>query len=154
MALRLVFTSYDYIYLPNGRWVEGDSFATDDTTYVFTYYQSSGSPYPSAIYPSWGMVPQGSSVIPLKEADMYLITSNNYNPVTGNVCIPSVLNGQTIRIYDIGNYLSTTQLSFTVANGAKIEGSTPKVYSTNGLIKFLYYHASSWGNAIADFIAI
>ena len=32
MALRLVFTSYDYIYLPNGRWVEGNSFALDDTT--------------------------------------------------------------------------------------------------------------------------
>ncbi len=48
---------------------------SDNTTYVFTYFQTGGNPY-NALYPSWYMDIRTDNKIPLKNASMYMINSN------------------------------------------------------------------------------
>ena len=41
--------------------------------------------------------------------------------------------GQIIRIYDIGQNQSISQISVSASDGSIVDGSTTKVYNSNGL---------------------
>ena len=141
MMYRFVGTS---MYTPTSAWITNDSIPDDNSTYVFTYYQSAGNAYSYGTYPSWSIVKQGTNTIPLKDADVYLIYTNSYRSFTTSVSIPSVPIGQTIRFYDLGNNLSYTSISVTSADGANIEGSSPKLYNTSSLNRQLLFTGNNF----------
>ena len=136
MMYRFVGTS---MYTPTSAWITNDSVPDDNSTYVFTYYQSAGNAYSYGTYPSWSIVKQGSNVIPMKDADIYLLATTAYHSITASMSIQAVPVGQTMRFYDIGQNLSTTQISVISYDGSTVDGSSTKSYSTNGLNRQLLF---------------
>jgi hypothetical protein len=134
------------MYTASSAWISNDSIPDDNSTYLITYYQTANNPYVSAVYPSWYIVKQGSNTIPMKDADIYLLATNNYHSIVANMVIQQVPIGQNIRFYDIGNNLSTTTISVTSYDGSTIDGASTKPYTTNSLNKQLLYIS---GNFIA-----
>ena len=124
LMYRFVGTS---MYTSTSAWITNDSIPDDNSTYVFTYYQSAGNPY-TTLYPSWSIVKQASNVIPMKDADAYILYTTPYHAITANLQLQYNILGHCIQIIDYGANLSTQQISLTSSSGAYIDGFLTKVY--------------------------
>lgn len=118
-------------------------FLSNNTTYLFTYYQNIAQPYYTTQI-------VGGNIAQLKgngNIDIYLLYTNNYHSITANLGLPfPVVNGQTFWIKDVNGFINTTKIQLCSTGSNLINGQGLYTYSNSGLSQqFVYLGGTSSG---------
>ena len=140
MIQKIIFDTNNYIYTDYGVGSTGGITITVNTTNKMICYPTSGNPF-GINYPSYIMVPETYHVIPLNQnIDCFILHTTPTYTSTAYLCVPEIVNGQTIILKDYNSFLNKTNVQLSTWSGSvNINGSSYDTLNTAGLIKKCTY---------------